>query len=57
MSCSHCQAIEDYHNQKVVKQELSRYRKKGPDGATRKLIAALQKEDYEELSTKTYRAG
>ncbi len=47
MSCSQCQAIEDFHNQKVVNQELSRYRKKGPDSATRILIDALKKEDIQ----------
>lgn len=44
MTCSQCQAIEEFHNQKVVNQELSRYRKKGPDKPTRTLIEVIQKE-------------
>ncbi len=50
MSCSQCQAIEDFHNPKVVNQELARYRKKGPDDATRELIGALQKEGIQGLT-------
>jgi magnesium-protoporphyrin O-methyltransferase len=50
MSCSQCQAIEEFHNQKVVKQELSRYRKKGPDNATRNLIGAIQNEGIRGLT-------
>ncbi len=50
MSCCQCQAIEDFHNQKVVQQELSRYRKKGPDEPTRNLIEAIQKEGIQGLT-------
>lgn len=50
MSCSQCQAIEEFHSQKVVKQELSRYLKKGPDNPTRNLIAAIQKEGIHGLT-------
>ncbi len=50
MSCNQCQAIEDFHNQKVVNQELARYRKKGPDDSTLKLINALQKEGIQGLT-------
>ncbi len=50
MSCSQCQAIEEFHNQKVVKQELSRYHKKGPDKPTQILIEAIQKEGIQGLT-------
>ena len=50
MSCCQCQAIEEFHNQKVANQELSRYRKKGPGKPTRTLIEAIQKEDIQGLT-------
>ena len=50
MSCSQCQAIEDFHNQKVVSQELERYLKNGPDEPTQNLIAAIQKEGIQGLT-------
>jgi len=50
MSCCQCQAIEEFHNQKVVSQELSRYREKGPVGPTQDLIEAIQKEGIQGLT-------
>src|SRR5512141_2468587 len=50
MSCSQCQAIEGFHNKKVVNQELSRYLKKGPGKPTQILIDAVQKEGIQNLT-------
>ncbi len=50
MSCCQCQAIEDFHNQKVVNQELSRYRSGGPSRTTRLMVNALKKEGIQGLT-------
>ncbi len=50
MSSCQCQAIEKFHNQKVVDKELSSYLKKGPGKQTRDLIEAIQKESIQGLT-------
>ncbi len=44
MNCCQCQGIEELFNDRLVSEELSNYRVKGPNQTTRILIDALKKQ-------------
>ncbi len=44
MDCCQCEGIEGLFSTRLVASELSRYRRKGPDRATRRLVEALKSE-------------
>jgi len=50
MACPQCCGIERVFDQKTAERELSRYRRKGPEGSTRLLIDALRAGGVEGLS-------
>ncbi len=47
MSCAHCRDADRFFTNRTAKRELRRYRKKGPTGATGKLVEALKSEGVE----------
>lgn len=51
MSCtSHCCGSESIFDKKEAKKSLKKYRKKGPDGFTSKLLGALYQNELKDLS-------
>jgi magnesium-protoporphyrin O-methyltransferase len=50
MICNKCSGIEKVFNQEMASRELTNYRKKGPDGGTRRLIDALKSEGVEAMT-------
>jgi 16S rRNA G966 N2-methylase RsmD len=50
MTCVHCVGAEDFFNEKEARKNLKRYKKKGPNKTTRKLLNALSNENIKGLS-------
>jgi len=50
MTCVHCCGAENLFNQKQANKDLKKYRKKGPNKTTKKLLAALFNEEINNLS-------
>ena len=43
--CSHCADAEDFFGRRAARRDLRRYRRRGPDPATRRLLAMLRREE------------
>ncbi len=50
MDCCQCEGYSSFFNDKMAARELHAYRKKGPTGATKVLLDALQEESVQDLT-------